>query len=288
MYFIHSGTIEVTTKDGSRAERTQGDFFGEGAMLDPQKIRSATIRCKTPVHAMEISRKYFDKYIASSDSGLLLTLKEKDKIRKRNRAKTILKLNRNLTRKVIEEGETYFQDSQPAKSLFILEEGRVDIVEAANGAIILSVLPGNLFGEHSLITGKPRNCSAICSSPTGCSAQELPAEDFQKILKSSPSVRMALKELHIRREFKKAVVRRLQKEFPYHNPQEAFLAANPKNEAFLDFESVTNLMRDLNPDYTTDEIKEILKALDLNNSGKVDFEEFKKIFIADIRTSASM
>ena len=258
-------------------------------MLDPQRIRSATIRCKTPVHAMEISREYFEKYIAaSSDSGLLLTLKEKDKIRKRNRAKTILKLNRNLTRTVKEEGERYFQDSEPAKSMFILEDGRVDIVQARDGSIILSVLPGNLFGEHSLITGKPRNCSAVCSSPSGCVAQELPAEDFQKIVRSSPSVRMALKELHIRREFKKAVVRRLQKEFPYHDPHEAFLAANPKNEEFLDFDSVSKLMRDLNPDYTPDEIKEILQALDLNNTGKVDFDEFKKIFIADIRTSASM
>lgn len=61
MYFISSGTIEVSTKDGSRVERGAGDFFGEGALLHPKKVRSATIKCKTPVHALEISREYFEK-----------------------------------------------------------------------------------------------------------------------------------------------------------------------------------------------------------------------------------
>ncbi len=49
MYFINSGIIEVLTKDGVRHRRHQGDFFGEGALLHPQKIRSATIHCVTPV-----------------------------------------------------------------------------------------------------------------------------------------------------------------------------------------------------------------------------------------------
>jgi CRP-like cAMP-binding protein len=150
MYFINSGAIEVTTKDGTRATRRQGDFFGknattnagfggadsrgsdkpiyahtclavvtltfcihslfkgEGALLHPQKIRSATIRCKTPVHAIEIKREYFEKYIASSESGLLLTLREKDKIRKRNRAKTVLRLQKNMTKVQFQEGELVF------------------------------------------------------------------------------------------------------------------------------------------------------------------------------------
>ena len=60
MMFINSGTIEVITKEGAVATRGQGDFFGEGALLHPHGIRSATIKCQTPVHALEISREYFD------------------------------------------------------------------------------------------------------------------------------------------------------------------------------------------------------------------------------------
>ena len=68
------------TDDGIKNKRHAGDFFGEGALLHPLKIRSATIKCKTPVHVIEISREYFEKYMASS-TGLGLALREKDKIR---------------------------------------------------------------------------------------------------------------------------------------------------------------------------------------------------------------
>lgn len=76
MYFINSGSIEVYTKNGERQVRSTGDFFGEGALLHPKKIRSASIRCLTPVHAIEISREYFEKYLAS-DESIKLNLREK-------------------------------------------------------------------------------------------------------------------------------------------------------------------------------------------------------------------
>jgi Cyclic nucleotide-binding domain len=66
-YFLNSGAIEVFTKDGfSKILRRPGNFFGEGALLHPKKIRSASIRCVTPVHAIEISREYFEKYMQST------------------------------------------------------------------------------------------------------------------------------------------------------------------------------------------------------------------------------
>ena len=65
MFFLNSGSIEISTKDGYRAERKSGAFFGEGALLNPSKTRSASIKCLTPIHAIEISREYFDKYIAT-------------------------------------------------------------------------------------------------------------------------------------------------------------------------------------------------------------------------------
>jgi len=61
MYFINSGTVEVYSKDGDKQLRHSGDCFGEGALFHPKKTRSSSIRCVTPVHAIEISREYFDK-----------------------------------------------------------------------------------------------------------------------------------------------------------------------------------------------------------------------------------
>jgi serine/threonine protein kinase len=286
MYFIDSGTVSVETRDGSIALRSQGDFFGEGALLHPKRIRSATVICKTPIHTLGISREYFEKYISSSETALFLTLKEKDKIRKRNRAKTILKSQKDF--KTVEESNngTFFKQGEKGDSVFILESGKVDILVEGNH--VFAAMPGNIFGEHSVLTGKPRNCTAKCIAEEGCIAQELMGRDFRKLMDSSPNIRASLRDLQLRREFKKAVVLRLKKEFPYQNPEEAFEAADEKDTGLLDKEAVAKLMRELNEHYTDEEIEEVLQAVDLTTSGTISFDEFKKVFIGDIRTAGSM
>ena len=288
MYFINSGTIEVSTSTGSCVKRGPGNFFGEGALLHPKKIRSATIRCITPVHAMEISREYFEKYLATSDSALLLTLREKDKIRKRNRAKTILRLQKNLVLRDFKKGEQLFSVGETGNSVFIVESGRVDIV--VGGKNVLTATPGNLCGEHSLLMNQPRNCTAICATDDGCTAYEMLGHDFRKLVDASPDIKASLRDLCLRRDFKKAVVLRLQKEFPYHNPREAFDAVKTDTcgDGGLNYDAVASVMRDMSPAYTDEEILELINNLDLTNSGGVTFDEFKKVFIADIRTSASI
>jgi CRP-like cAMP-binding protein len=290
MYFINSGTILVTTKDGSRATRKQGDFFGEGALLHPSQIRSATIKCKTPVHALEISREYFEKYVA--ESGLLLTLREKDKIRKRNRAKAILRLSKHLTEKEYHMGEYLFQFGEEGDSLYIVESGNFDILVA--GKHVLTAMAGNLCGEYSVIFGRRRNSTAICASPTGCRAQCMSGADLRQLFQSSPDIEASIRDLCLRRDFKKAVVLRLQKEFPYDHPREAFDsvrgkdAENDGGEPTISLKQVGMLMRELNPEYSDEEIVQMVQALDLTNSGAITFDEFKKVFIADLKTSASI
>jgi len=285
MYFINSGTIQVTTNNGSNAMRTTGDFFGEGALLHPKRTRSATIRCNTPVHAMEISREYFEKYLASSESGLFLTLREKDKIRKRNRAKTILRLQKNLIQRQFKKGDYLYQYGQKGDSLFILEHGKAVVL--VQGQHAFTATPGNICGEYSLMTGRPRNSSALCVTDE-CVAYEMTGRDFRQLLDASPNLKASLHELCLRRDFKKAVVNRLKKEFPYDNPQEAFDAADQDKRGVLNKETVGRLMRDMDPRYTDEEVQDIMEALDMTNNGTVSFDEFKKVFVADIRTSASM
>jgi serine/threonine protein kinase len=288
MYFIESGSIQVVTKDGSVAIRHRGDFFGEGALLRPDATRSATITCQTPVHVLEISREYFEKYVAESDHNLLLTLKEKAQIRRRNHVRSILSLQENMHSKLVPHGQTFFKDGDTdADSLFVLEKGQIDVTVGNN--VVFVAYPGNIIGEHSVLTKLPRNCTAKCVSKGGCVAQELLGEDFRKLAEASPHIRSTLRDLQLRREFKKAVVRRLKKKFPYKSPKEAFQAADNKDMGYLDKESVATLMRELHPGYTDDDIAEMLQTLSLTNqTGRVTFDEFQKVFIGDKRTSESM
>ncbi|CAJ1964757.1 unnamed protein product [Cylindrotheca closterium] len=288
MYFIDSGTIEVETADGSWATRSQGDFFGEGALLHPTGRRSATVRCTTPVHAMEINREYFEKYIESADTGLYLTLKEKDKIRKRNRAKTILRFQQDMEPTERDKGQCFFEedDTGDTDSMYILETGRVDLT--VHGIQVMSVTPGNVFGEHSVLTGQSRNCNAVCVDKDGCIAQALPGKSFRKLYSESENVRNSIRDLQLRRELKKAIVGRLKKEFPYDKPEEAFQIVDSDKKGVLDKDSIGKLMKEWNPQITDAEILEVLGVLDLTKSGHVTFDEFKKVFIGSIRTSASM
>jgi len=286
MYFLESGAVEVIA-DGTRAVRTSGDFFGEGALLHPRNIRSASVRCLTPVHALKISQEYFDKYIASSGSGLYLTLKEKDKIRKRNRAKTILRMQSSLKTAAKPCQSKFYTDGDRGDTMWILEKGKVDI-QVAHGNAVFSVYPGNIFGEHAVITGKTRNCDAVCVSKEGCVAQALQGREFRKLLASSTSVQDSLQELYLRREFKKAIVLRMRKNFPYNDPEEAFAAADEKHVGRLDRDNVSKLMREMNPDFSDAEVEGVIHALNLTGSGSVTFEEMKKALVGDLRTAASM
>jgi serine/threonine protein kinase len=286
MYIINSGSVEVTTSHGSRAERTQGDFFGEGALLHPRKIRSGTIRCKTPVHVIEISREYFEKYLASSELGLMLAVKEKDRIRKRNRAKMILRMQNNLKTEEFKQGDYLYQEGKPGDALYIVEGGKVRVL--VNDKHVFSASDGNVCGEYAALTGRKRNSTALCETPR-CTTKTMSGRDFRKLMDLYPDAKASLRDLTLRRDFKKAVVLRLNKEFPYENPMEAFIAVGVDARTdLLDADSIAEIMRDMDPAYTDAEILEVIRMMDLTNSGTVCFDEFRKVFVADIRTSASI
>lgn len=286
MYFIDSGTVTVETKTGSVVTRGRGDFFGEGALLHPQKLRSATIRCKTPVQAMEISREYFEKYMKDSDEKLFLELTEKDKIRKRNRSKMILRTQNNLKKRTFKEGQTLFKAGRKGDSIFLVEEGKVDIT--VDGRNVFSATEGNLCGEYAPIMRRIRNASAVCVSKK-CEVYEMKGNDFRALLDMYPDIKTSLQDLCLRRDFKKAVVHRIGKEFPYDNPRAAFDAVKTDTSVKdLTLKEISTLMLDLNPSYTDEEIRRIVCAIKLTKADPMSFEEFKKVFIADKKGSASI
>ena len=287
MYFISSGTVTVSTGTGFIVQRKAGDLFGEGALLSPTKRRSATIHCNTPVHAMEVSREYFDKYLAKSDSALYMFLREKDIIRKKNRAKIILRIQKTLKERHYQFGETLFEIGDKTDTMFLVETGLVDIL--VGDKRVFTATPGNLCGENSALTGRPRSATAICATEGGCSVYEMAGRDFRKLMKKAPDIKASLHNLCRRRDFKKAVVLRLNKEFPYQNPREAFDAVktDKSNPEHLSKDEIASLMREFYSTYSDNEVNELLQTMDLTNSETVTFDEFKKVFIVDIKASAS-
>mmetsp|Transcript_21244 Transcript_21244/g.38368 ORF Transcript_21244/g.38368 Transcript_21244/m.38368 type:complete len:902 (-) Transcript_21244:118-2823(-) len=286
MYFINSGTIEVSCENGTKNQRKQGNFFGEGALLHPEGSRSGTIRCVTPVHAIEISREYFEKYLASSENGLFLNLQEKHNTRNRNRAKAILRLQKAAKPVEFTKGQTIYSAGQRGKSMFILEEGLVNVT--AGDKVVFHMKPGDICGEHSLLTGKGRNTSAICVSDT-CKLKELHRRDFNALMKKAPSLKKNLMDINLRRQFQKALVLKLNKDFPTEKDlKAAFDAANEEKTGHLSIENVRSILHFLDKSITNQEISDVLGSLSLSKTDSVSFEEFKQIFGMDEESAAAL
>lgn len=286
MYFINSGTVEVTTKDGLRVILTQGDFFGEGALLGQKKIRSGSVKCVTPVHVIEISREYFQKYVNSTGEHLNLNLREKNLTRKQNRAKAILRLQKNMREMILSKNDYLYKAGDEGREVFVLEEGLVNL--SVQGHVVLTLKPGDLCGEHSLLFSRPRSASAICAGEE-CRLHVMNGRDFQRFLKSSDYAKQAIEGIARRREFQKAIVFKTKRPFP-SKPEDlraAFDAADEDSSTFLSLENVGSMLKRMDPSMTEKEVQSILTALDLDESGVVTFEEFKRIFQLDeVRASA--
>jgi len=274
MYFINSGVVELENKNGYHQRRGQGDFFGEGALLNPKMQRSSTITALTPVHVISVHREYFEKYLAET-TGLKVDITEKDKMRKRARAKAILRLQQNLKQLEFKEGDYLFKVDQEGNELYLLEHGKINV--NIEGNFVLSIKEGDLCGESSLIMGRARNCDAICVSPT-CKVLGMSSRDFFMVLENASSTKKSLREMCLRRELLKALVKKTHKSFPnFLNLREAFDAGDLDGSGLLSPSNVRELLISLDSNISGEDINELLASLGLDEKNGIDFEEFKKI-----------
>jgi CRP-like cAMP-binding protein len=283
MYFINSGSVEeVYTRDGfNKTVRTAGDFFGEGALMNPSKMRVDSIQCVTPVHAIEISREYFDKYLLTEE-GAVLNLREKDRDRKRQRAKQILALQMSLKQKTLKKGDYIFKKGDGGNDFFISESGEVGL--SLDGNKLVTLGPDQFIGEHALLFNRRRNCTAQCLSDE-CNLQVVNAREFYALLDSNPTVRESMTDLSYRREFLKAVALRTKTEFSRKDLRtEAELkvafdkVVSDSKTGAIDLAEIRSMIKDFDSGYNEADVKSILSSVDLNNSGSVTWDEFVHIF----------
>ena len=239
--------------------------------------RNATIRCLTPVHAIEISKEYFDKYLADGQDTAL-SLREKDKMRRRNRAKGILTLQKSLKELSIGKGEYVYKQGEPGSELFIVEDGVLDVT--VDDQTVFKVEKGELCGEYSLVFGnRPRNTSAKCTS-NECKLLTMDAKDFKKLIRANPSVREGLHETALRRQFQKALVFATKKPFPTKEQdlKEAFSSVDYNHSGQIDLSDVALMLKNMDNSFTNKDIAQILNSLDLDDNGSISWDEFKRIF----------
>ena len=81
-----------------------------------------------------------------------------------------------------------FVEGEPGEELFIVQKGSVEIVKVVAGKEILigRLKPGDIFGEMSLLDGKPRNASAVAVEP--CSIMAVNKAGFRILTREQPKM----------------------------------------------------------------------------------------------------
>jgi CRP-like cAMP-binding protein len=215
------------------------------------------------------------------DYELKLNLREKDKIRKRQRAQALLQLEQSTEELIASRNDYIFTEGDPGDEIYILEEGRID--HSVKGNKVFTVQRrGEIFGVHAFLFGRPRNVTAQCKSET-CKLHILRSSDFTKILNSHPAMKESFRDMCHRREFQKAICVMTQKPFPENikDLRKAFDAVDINHSGTLELPNIRNAIKTLDPVFTEQDIRDILKSLDIDESGTVSWEEFKRLFGMD-------
>lgn len=273
MYFINSGTLEVTDQGGFSAKIGQGDHFGKGGVLG--RKRRTTITCTTPVSVLRIDKDLFKKYIVKG-SPLALKMREKINTERFDRAVSIIKRKGNMKEKTYKKGDLIFVEGEVPSEAFIVKEGRIDVV--AGDHTIYSVKKGHLFGAQSYVFKRNRKASGVCNTDE-CVIKSIALEELGELSEKYPELKSTLYELTMRQEFRRAVVLRRMKSFPKDAQlKEAFDEMDTDQSGTLNAEELKTLMHNLGAAFSDEEILTLVKTLDLNESGSVDFDEFQSVF----------
>lgn len=89
---------------------------------------------------------------------------------------------RNQTFQVFRAGETIFRQGAPRTSMFVVNEGEVEI--RVGNKVVEVVGPSGIFGEMAMIDGGPRTATAVARSD--CKLVPVDEKRFQFLVQQTP------------------------------------------------------------------------------------------------------
>jgi CRP-like cAMP-binding protein len=213
LYLIEQGMVKVVSDATTEAEvfahLSEGDFFGEMALLS-NRARSSAVRTVTPVDLLILPKADFEDQLRAHPTlalSLSRTLSQRlihtdQALVERHLRKMvlfadvsdedILAISQKLQPKQYKKGWLIFSVGEPATSLYLIEKGQVKVVsDAETERETIAVLgEGEFFGEMALLTGEPRTAAVRAASDVDLWL--LSKADFEDILVAYPPIGLAL------------------------------------------------------------------------------------------------
>jgi len=276
MFFIKSGMVSVTNKDGFKTTLKQGNFVGEGALLN-NRPRSETVTALTPVEGMTISREYFDKYLDSSDKFAQLKMYRVSKARELAKIRNALLQNPKLLPKKLKRGSVLFKEGGNSKALYMVMDGEISL--STGRLSVAKFHAGDIVGGQSLLADGPHGATARCISRE-CTVVEVGPSAFQEAAASSDELIDAVRGICYQQDLQLVLTLYSGNHFPRtadgFNQLFSSIKYNPGQE--LIFSDVERLIRRREPNKPKEEIYGLFRAIDVNGNGSLSVEEFEAIF----------
>jgi serine/threonine protein kinase len=279
MFFINSGKVDILTNDGHLvATLKHGDTFGEGSLLE-DRYRNTTAKCATPVSLIAVSKTDVNKYLGSS--SIKRSLKLRWNARTLAQAKNLIRIQTNVTKRNLHEGDVVYNEGDTGKSIYIVDDGTLDVTH--NGTKMHNLSSGDSFGESSILFQRPRSSTVVCAS-TECNLHEMRGSDFRKLLDSDPGYAQALGDICRKRMLQKAIKSYLiSSGLNINDLEKVFRDADKDRSGTLDLNDLSTLMSTMGKNSTIPDkdLKALLQSLDLDDDGQVtltDVIEMMKSF----------
>jgi CRP-like cAMP-binding protein len=80
------------------------------------------------------------------------------------------------------QGDTIFNEGEPADCMYAVVDGSVEI--QLHGTVIEQIAPGGVFGEMGLIDAQPRSAQAVAG--TDCSLAVISEKRFLRLVEMMP------------------------------------------------------------------------------------------------------
>lgn len=206
IYIILTGSCSVMVHDGKtlseKARKEAGDFVGEMAVLDENKVRSASIVAASPVTLCAINEKLFHEFlIAENRTDEMRHLwKVRSEIERfwpfEQFADNVNdRIARSAVRLRVASGDNLVEQGKNDGEFFIILSGEYSV--RVNGTEIKILRAGDMFGEYGSIDETARNATVTALSDG--QVLEIARGEIRKIIESAPIFNFSMREIMMRR-----------------------------------------------------------------------------------------
>ena len=207
LYIITHGVASVYKGDKEVAVLSDGDFFGEMALLGDQ-VRTATVKAKHPSTLLRLRRRDIMQ-LAGEGTELKRRLTEvKEERQAQTELVAIVPLLRGLSSEVLEliveqtmsvgfkPGDAVMTEGERGDSMFIIIHGVVSVYKA--GELIAELKEGDFFGEMALLGEQVRTATVKIKEQTAL--LKLSRANIMQLAENNPELKTRLEWAKSERE----------------------------------------------------------------------------------------